>query len=986
MIKAIVVWAGLVLAALDAAAAGPETLAVRVVQSPDAARLVFEWTQPVEYRLAREGDSLTITFARGARFDADKLARQLPPQITRLRADAADGGLRVTIGTAPGAFVHDSRSGAKVIIVDVASPPPGQAARRATRADTAPIRLMPPAEAGLRREERTALQTAPAAGPQPKAAPAERPIPLSPRVAGPSAVPTVEPATSIAASNAALPLVTVDAWRAGERIVLRFNWRGEVAAAVFVRSGAVWIAFDEPARIDVGTIQAVGRSALGAARQLPVDGAAVIHAPVDGPWGGEVKREGTAWIVELTPGMKVAADTVDMRVKAGQKGVEAVMAPGPAGRPLRLIDPNGNDAIDVVPLRVASGAIRQRSFIDFEMLSSLQGVAIRPNVDKVSLRIAGNEIAVSREGGLRLSQPDAISAHRAAPNSLRPRLLNFAAWGAEDEPYNAQRVKMQLAVVNATGGDKAAARLALARFFLARNRAAEALGVIGEIVRLKSDAETMPEVLALRGAAHLLQGEYADALSDLSSPRLKETPELEPWRAMLAAARGGWQDAYARFDESDGLFAQYPGWLAGRFGLVATEAALVASDVDTARARLAAPAIAALTGAERHYAEVLRGHLLKNSGDIEQAKKIWQKVARDGDRLSRAKARFAETDTLYVQGAIDVRVAIERLEKLAFGWRGDAFEFDLLNRLATLKAVAQDYRGALAALRSAVTYFESVHGAQASAADMNEQFRGLFLGSNADAMSPVVALGLFEEFRELIPAEKDGDEMIRKLAERLVRVDLLDEAASLLERQMSIRLAGVQKAEVGARLATIRLAANRPEEAVGALAGSAEPNLPDDLLRQRTLLRARAEGQLGRTEVALNLLGEDTSREADGIRLEIYWRQSMWRDVAALFGRWMKDTDPARLDDAKARLVLNWAVALALSGDQAGVDALRSRFATRFAAGAYSQLFRTIVGDGGAPPPDYRALAKQVADLDTMNGFMAGYRDTSGKSVLSAVQ
>jgi hypothetical protein len=269
---------------------------------------------------------------------------------------------------------------------------------------------------------------------------------------------------------------------------------------------------------------------------------------------------------------------------------------------------------------------------------------------------------------------------------------------------------------------------------------------------------------------------------------------------------------------------------------------------------------------------------------------------------------------------------------------------------------------------------------------MNEQFRGLFLGSNADAMSPIVALGLFDEFRELIPAGKDGDEMIRKLAERLVRVDLLDEAASLLERQMSIRLAGVQKAEVGARLATIRLAANRPEEAIGAIVGSTEPNLPEDLLRQRTLLRARAEGRLGRIDTALNLLGNDTSREADGIRLEIYWRQSMWRDVAALFSHWMKDVDPARLDDAKARLVLNWAVALALSGDQAGVDALRRRFATRFAAGSFSQLFKAIVGDGGGPPPDYRALAKQVADLDTLNGFMAGYRDAAGKPMLSAVQ
>ena len=63
---------------------------------------------------------------------------------------------------------------------------------------------------------------------------------------------------------------------------------------------------------------------------------------------------------------------------------------------------------------------------------------------------------------------------------------------------------------------------------------------------------------------------------------------------------------------------------------------------------------------------------------------------------------------------------------------------------------------------------------------MNQVFRDLFLDGSANQMSEVSALALYYEFRELTPAGSDGDEMIRKLSDRLVAVDLLVQAAELL--------------------------------------------------------------------------------------------------------------------------------------------------------------------------------------------------------------
>ena len=51
---------------------------------------------------------------------------------------------------------------------------------------------------------------------------------------------------------------------------------------------------------------------------------------------------------------------------------------------------------------------------------------------------------------------------------------------------------------------------------------------------------------------------------------------------------------------------------------------------------------------------------------------------------------------------------------------------------------------------------------------------------------------MFYEFRELTPIGRRGDEMIRRLADRLVAVDLLDQASELLQYQIDQRLEGAR--------------------------------------------------------------------------------------------------------------------------------------------------------------------------------------------------
>ena len=79
---------------------------------------------------------------------------------------------------------------------------------------------------------------------------------------------------------------------------------------------------------------------------------------------------------------------------------------------------------------------------------------------------------------------------------------------------------------------------------------------------------------------------------------------------------------------------------------------------------------------------------------------------------------------------------------------------------------------------------------------------------------PVQALALFYDFREQTPIGADGDEMVRRLARRLIDVDLLDQAAELLKHQVDERLEGVAKAQVATDLATVYLMDRQAEKAL----------------------------------------------------------------------------------------------------------------------------------------------------------------------------
>jgi len=97
----------------------------------------------------------------------------------------------------------------------------------------------------------------------------------------------------------------------------------------------------------------------------------------------------------------------------------------------------------------------------------------------------------------------------------------------------------------------------------------------------------------------------------------------------------------------------------------------------------------------------------------------------------------------------------------------------------------------------------------------------------------------------LTPIGRRGDEMIRRLADRLVAVDLLDQASELLQYQVDKRLEGAARAQVAARLAMVYLTSRKPDRAISALRTTRIADLSGELRQQRLLLRRARKATSG---------------------------------------------------------------------------------------------------------------------------------------------
>ncbi|MDX2027526.1 MAG: hypothetical protein SFW62_02705 [Alphaproteobacteria bacterium] len=990
-------------AMIPAYAAEAPVLAVRAGVHPDFDRVVVDWPKRTGYSIRREGDRVTVQFNAPGQANWREVTAVKPSRLSNFAsASDKDGNLTISFTVDTKFTVKDFTSGNSVVF-DIA-----QAPAPATQATAKPpVTPIPPKETPKetvkeepKKPPEPAAVTTPVTPPasQPTAAPSVTATPAAPATPAPeppkaaeTAAPAPAPATPVAVTPSAntAPGKSISAQDIGDTplLVATLDPRTPVRAAVYQRGGYAYILFDRKLMLDLDTLtagQPPPRTTLEPL-ELPKSSGFRFTMPPD----TEIRatRTGTAWQVFAAheqPDVPVSATLVAQPDFA--LGARFLLPLPDAPDPIRLTDPVVGDDLLLVPLEQSQAFSVARKMADFQILPAAQGLVIKPLTEKLIVRAVTDGIEITSEGGLRASSSHDTgssreSSQRAKAAAAGKSMFNFNAWrGKPDETFTQTRQRLQQTIVDVPETERNRARLELGRFYFAHGYGEEASAFFAYLTKQVPDLAAHADFRALVGAAKILAWRAEEGLVDLNTPQLSNQPEIELWEAVALAELRNWKDAEEKFALTENMLHGYPEPFYSRFYMLAIESALAQN-----KNREAADWLDRLdSGRHSEGAEAginyLYGVLYAREGKADKAQQAWKKAAATRDRLYKTRAEMALVDLGVSTRSLTPAQAADRFEALRFAWRGDDLEIDTLHRLGQYYIQSKNVKAGLNTLSRAVQLAPKSPLVPQIKEEMSGIFHDIFLADLGSDLSALDALTLYQQYRGLMPTGADGNAVMRNLAERLVAIDLLDQAADLLEDLVKNRLQGEEKGRVSARLAAIRLLDHKPEAALAGLDMGKDSSYPTDLQNERTLLRAKALSELNKDEEALALLNDNTHEAARILRADITMRAQHWGDATKALLELIGPPPAAgtALNLNQASWLVNAAIALSMAGDQEGLHKLAVDYGPSVATLPQNDTFRVLTQPEKADQlRDIAAAQSKIADVDMFQGFLNSYRQTA---------
>ncbi len=897
----------------------------------------------------------------------------------------------------------------------------------------------------------TRVEVAPPPPPPPSPAPAPTPVPVTPTPTpepvppasepAPEPPPAPEPQAATPPTPAVMPSVAETSGRPQELMVgvenkqdaafLYFPWETRTAGAVFRAGNDVWIVFNQPARIDTARLSTVLPTSVLSVTRYQLPGHSVLRLETDGTLYPSVDRVKNSyhWRVGLVKDKEDRA-RIDVAVTPNAK------APVPylllnsvdVSAPISFMDPQIGDRWLVVPAyEIGEGLVYPRRFPEFELVSSVQGLAIKTLRPDLTLTPTRAGLKLSAKNGLIISSNLPFLKSGSAPvkgsSAAANVLLPYDLWYVKTSDYRDAYHRLEAYLISAPKEERADVLYELAGLTFGQglyNAAAAYLTMIRDIA---PEYYKNKKLALVRAAANFMAGRMAEAAEDIKAPELAGVKEAGLWQqvislyappdprvqgvfatqeSMAAAAEKKPSDSpeaklaeiasnaalqaqsFNYLDYQDKFIRYYPPDVRRRLALIAAENYVKNGQYDKAVKIFRELSSDGLFEAVKPEVEYLIGVIAREKGKIKEARDIFIRLAaQEQQPLVRFRAELALIQLEYQNNEIPIEKALARFEAMRMGWRGDIYERELLEYLGQLYRDNQQYDMALRTWKELMAAFPNDPEILKFQTRTSELFAALFLEGRADQLSAVKALALFYEFRELTPLGDRGNLMIQKLADRLAAVDLLDSAAELLQFQVNARIAGEERARVGAHLALIHIMNRKPDKALTTLESTHFGQMNDDLRHLRLRLSAKAFVDLKRYEEALAVMATDRSVEGEKLRLEILWKMRDWPNVIQQAERMLatrKDLT-APMSEEETQTLLKLALAYSFERDMQQLKYLRDYYTDLMKDSRYKDIFGYLTNYTTPMDPEDFALVSQ--QISGMENFMKYFREQIAKGRLS---
>ncbi|MCP4558994.1 MAG: hypothetical protein GY873_36415 [Bosea sp.] len=940
----------------------PKPLGFRTARLPTLDRFMFSAPPEALLTPSLDDGKLTLNFDQPLAVTPSQIRSLLPADFTLEQATIGDDRTQLVFSVPKDRQLRSFRDEA------------GWTVDLAHSGAAAPLSL-----ADLQAASPGAAKPADTKAPEQKAA-AAPPSP-APKTEAASAQP--KPVTAVAADAPPRDVEIASAvdGDGGGRIDFRFS--RPTGAAAFTEPGRVTLVFDTRDTLDPDKLKGVLPALIEGVTVTREAKVTLVRLKTRRQQLVRLSDDNTQWSLSFGDKAGKPALALTPRRDADERGQTIVAVPVPGLTGVHWLEnseggPNLAVATALGPTRAVSKPYR---FLEFGLPQSAHGVVVSAVADDLAVRADTEEVRIGRQNGLIVSldaEKQKETEKKSDQAAARP-LLDSESWSALHTPEIRDRAAAMLReVAGASRGRKSETRLALARFLAANGMMPEAAGPLNVLLADDAAMRGNRDALFLRGLIATRMHRSAEALKAFDAAPIRDDAEAGLWRALSEQRLGRNAQALAGFRRAEAILDRYPADLQAEFRPAMVRAALATGEATVAEKQIGQLADMPEELVNPEELALLRARLDDVSGRPEAAINGYKPLFEAKTRPVAAEAQLRAVKLARAEKRADFSAdeAIARLETVSAIWRGGEIEIEALAELGRLYVEQHRWRDAFQTARRANEVFPENPATRLLHDETAQRFEALFSDPDLEKLPRLEALALFYDFKDYLPIGRRGDEIARLLADRLVELDLLDQASEILQYQMDRRLTGAARSTVATRLAMIRLMNGKPAEALQAIVSTRLAELPADVKRARLLLESKALSDLSRTDQALDLLEGESGPEVDRLGADILWSGRRWREAGEALERILGESwrGQAPLGDGERADVMRAAIGYVMSDEALSLDRLRTKFAAKMAQGADARLFGFVTGASRASAADIREAARAAAGSDTMSDFLKEYR------------
>lgn len=925
----------------------------------DNARITFEWPEPVAFKAHARGTALTITFPKEVNPNFGQVLSSLYPYVVSAKRKSDGKTLLLTLDKAYKirTFQSDGINGVDLLHIDPKRRPDYQASLAAAK--------LSPSAGGT-----DGAPTATAPDDSTAQPPSETPDDKS-----------------VDANSA----VELNISAAEDNAVLRFPFKERMALAAFIRNNMLWIVLGKKTPIDLREFDDLPKSVVGKAKLLPAK-VTILRIPVnDGVYVSVAKEENSyEWAVLLNYAKKPPANPLKVDINTDPPVPPHVFINAlQMADSITVQDPIIGDDMIIIPIYgLGEGITFRREFVDFNLLDTAEGIVIAKKSDDVSVTSLRNGLRISLPQGAVLTPGLPEIEKSATPEALQsvPTLFPNDKWVLPPELPERAVVRDMMAKMVSSGNvqDANDLRVRLAQVYLSSGMAPEALAMLDGVKRTDANFYRSAKLSALRGAANFILQRYQEAAKDFSATELNNNKEMAFWRNMLADLQGK-DGTYDYLDLNTDYISRYPPIFRQKIAVVAADRAVESKEYNTAikifetlggaaaeskeanakkeggegekktgEKKVAASAVPELIAPISHYVKFLMAKIAADTGQSDESMKQLTELSEDYSHpFVRSRAEYSRIILEMNRDIINKGQVVDRLERLRLAWHGDALELKVLGFLGDIYADNKDFVNAMRIWDNAVHAYAGTPQAAELTHKMEETFVRMFNEGTADSLAPLDALALYYQYKNYAPPGSVGREMTANLADRLVSMDLLEQAANLLEHQMRNDTEKSQRSQIGAKVATIYLMNHEPKKALRALQDSVYGENPLALHQLRNRLAAESLVELNDSDKGWQILAQDDSVDAEHIRLNILWEKRDWPRIIHTVETILKArkdiSAPITLEESEH--VIQLALAYIFENNKEQLQYLHDYFTPLMAGNPNKPLFDFITATDVTPTP-----------------------------------